>query len=419
VSIDSVPFAIPANSCGDRFHPRYRPGIDRRRFLLTSLAGAFAPLAAEAQQPGRIPRVGVLANGTAKKSPSVDAFRQGLRDLGYVEGHNMALEIRRAEGRFERLPEMAAELVRWKPDVLVTAGPYGLYAARRATTTIPIVMITCDPAETVVEGVARPSGHITGVTCMSSDLTPKRLQLLKEAVPSIRRVAVLYNRFDPNKVEEIRQMHVVAHTLQIILQPVEAAEAEAFDGAIADGVRGQADGLFVLPDPLTMLEGQRIAALAVKHRLPSMYGFKEFVMAGGLMSYGTPQPDLYRRAAAHVDKVIRGAKPSDVPVEQATRFEFQSPGPHDPAVAAGAGGSGHRIADRRRFPLTSVAAAPLRGRALPRCGRAKAMPPARSAPDVGGPAPGQRQPPGPRGGPGAAAARGHVPTADEQEVEGD
>jgi ABC-type uncharacterized transport system substrate-binding protein len=297
--------------------------MHRRRFLLTSLAGALAPPgAADGQQPGRMPRVGVLANGAAKKSPPVDAFRQGLRDLGYVEGQNIALEIRWAEGRFERLPEMAAELVRWKPDVLVTAGPYGLHAARRATTAIPIVMITCDPAESVVERIARPSGHITGVTCMSSDLTPKRLQLLKEAVPSIRRVAVFYNPFDPHKLEEIRQMYAAAHTLQLTLQPVEATEAEAFEGAIADAVRAQADALFVLPDPLTSLEGQRIAALATKHRLPTMYGFKEFVMAGGLMSYGTPQTDLYRRAAAHVDKVIRGAKPADVPVEQATRFEF-------------------------------------------------------------------------------------------------
>jgi putative ABC transport system substrate-binding protein len=144
-----------------------------------------------------MPRVGVLANGTAEKSPPTDAFRQGLRDLGYVDGQNVALEIRGAEGHFERLPEMAVELVRWKPDVLVTAGPYGLQAARRATTAIPIVMIICDPAETVVERIARPSGHITGVTYMSSDLTAKRLQLLKEAVPSIRRVAVLYNPFDP------------------------------------------------------------------------------------------------------------------------------------------------------------------------------------------------------------------------------
>jgi putative ABC transport system substrate-binding protein len=252
----------------------------------------------------------------------VDAFRRGLRGFGYVEGQNVALEIRWAEGRFERLPEFAAELVRWKPDVLVTAGPYGLQAARRVTTTIPIVMITCDPAETIVERIARPSGHITGVTCMSSDLTPKRLQLLKESLPSIQRVAVLYNPVDPNKAEEVRQMQAPARTLGITLQPVEAGEAGAFESAIDAGVRERAEALFVLPDPLTLHERRRIADLAAKHRLPAMYGFKEFVTAGGLMSYGTMQSDLYRRAAAHVDKVLRGANPADVPVEQATRFEM-------------------------------------------------------------------------------------------------
>ena len=280
------------------------------------------PLAARAQPAGKVPRVGILANGSAATSPPVDAFRRGLRDFGYVEGQTIALEIRWAEGRFERLPEMAAALVRWKPDVLVTAGPYGLQAARRATTTIPIVMIACDPAETMVERIARPSGHITGVTCMSSDLTPKRLQLLKETVPSIHRVAVLYNPFDPNKAEEVRQMQAPARTLGITLHSVEAREAEAFEGAVADAFRAQADALVVLPDPLTLQERRRIADLAAKHRLPAMYGFKEFVGAGGLMSYGTMQTDLYRRAAAHVNKILLGAKPADVPVEQATRFEL-------------------------------------------------------------------------------------------------
>ena len=298
-----------------------RPTITRFAIIVTVFLLA-TPLAAGAQPAGKVPRVGVLANGSAATSPPVDAFRRGLRDFGYVEGQNIALEIRWAEGRFERLPEMAAELVRWKPDVLVTAGPYGLEAARRATTTIPIVMIACDPAETMVERIARPSGHITGVTCMSSDLTPKRLQLLKETVPSIHRAAVLYNPFDPNKAEEVRQMQGPARTLGITLHSVEAREAEALEGAVADAVRAGADALVVLPDPLTLLERRRIADLAAKHRLPAMYGFKEFVEAGGLMSYGTMQTDLYRRAAAHVNKVLRGAKPADVPVEQATRFEL-------------------------------------------------------------------------------------------------
>jgi len=298
-----------------------RPTITRLAIIVTVFLLA-TPLAARAQPAGKVPRVGILANGSAATSPPVDAFRRGLRDFGYVEGQTIALEIRWAEGRFERLPEMAAALVRWKPDVLVTAGPDGLQAARRATTTIPIVMIACDPAETMVERIARPSGHITGVTCMSSDLTPKRLQLLKETVPSIHRVAVLYNPFDPNKAEEVRQMQAPARTLGITLHSVEAREAEAFEGAVADAFRAQADALVVLPDPLTLQERRRIADLAAKHRLPAMYGFKEFVGAGGLMSYGTMQTDLYRRAAAHVNKILLGAKPADVPVEQATRFEL-------------------------------------------------------------------------------------------------
>jgi putative ABC transport system substrate-binding protein len=157
---------------------------------------------------------------------------------------------------------------------------------------------------------------------MSSDLTPKRLQLLKEAVPSIRRMAVLYNPFDPNKAEEVRQMQAPARTLGITLELAEAGEVGAFERAVADAVRQGADALFVLPDPLTLLERRRIAGLAAKHRLPAMYGFKEFVTAGGLMSYGTMQTDLFRRAAAHVDKVLRGKNPADVPVEQATRFEL-------------------------------------------------------------------------------------------------
>src|SRR4030095_1726088 len=205
-----------------------------------------APLTTVAQQAGKVPRVGVLANGSAATSPAVDAFRQGLRDLGHVEGQNITLEIQWAEGPFEGMPELAAELVRRKPDVLVTAGPYGLLAARRATMAIPIVMIACDPAETMVERIARPSGHITGVTCMSSDLTPKRLQLLKETVPSIQRVAVLYNPIDPNKAEEVRQMQHPARALGITLQPVEAGETGAFEGAVAAAVRERADALFVL-----------------------------------------------------------------------------------------------------------------------------------------------------------------------------
>ena len=296
--------------------------MNRRDTLLSVLALGIDPLAAMAQQVGRVPRVGLLANGFATASPSVDAFRKGLRDFGYVEGENIALEIRWAEGRFERMPELALELVRWKPDLLVAVVPQGLQAVRGATKSIPVVVIACDPAESVVVNIARPSGNITGVTCMASDLTPKRLQLLKEAAPKIHRVAVLYNSFDPNKAEEVRQMHDVARVLGLSLLPVQIGEADAIESALASAVRARADALLVLNDPLLYQARRRIVELAARHRLPATYAFREYAEAGGLMSYGTMQNDLFRRAASHVNKVLKGAKPADLPVEQATLFEL-------------------------------------------------------------------------------------------------
>lgn len=294
----------------------------RRRFLIAAAALALATFAVVAHAQSKIPRIGFLAMGGAAASPPVDAFRQGLRDLGRIEGQNIALEIRWAEGRFERLPDLAAELVRWNPDVLVTVAPQGYDAVRRATKTIPVVIIACDPAEAVVQHIARPAGHVTGVTCMASDVTPKRLQLLKEAAPRISRVAVLYNPFDPNKADEARQMHAAAHALGVTLQPIEARDAAALDEAVAAAVRERADALFVLNDPLMFMVRKRIAELAAKHALPGIYAFREYVEAGGLMSYGTMQNDLFRRAANYVDKVLRGARPVDLPVEQATHFEL-------------------------------------------------------------------------------------------------
>jgi putative ABC transport system substrate-binding protein len=220
------------------------------------------------------------------------------------------------------MPELALELVRWKPDLLVAVAPQGLRAVRDATKSIPVVVVACDPAESVVENIARPSGNITGVTCMASDLTPKRLQLLKEAAPKIHRVAVLYNSFDPNKADEVRQMHDVARTLGLSLLPVAVREAGAIEKALASAVREKADALLVLNDPLLLQARRTIVDIAAKHRLPATYAFREYVTAGGLMSYGTMQNDLFRRAASHVAKVLKGAKPADLPVEQATLFEL-------------------------------------------------------------------------------------------------
>lgn len=293
-------------------------GVIIRLLAAVSLTVAHGAIA---QPQDSIPRVGFLSIG-GTNTRGVNAFRAGLRDLGRIEGKNIALEIRGAKGRFEHLPVLAAELVRWNPDVLVTVAPQGYHALRSATKTIPVVIIACDPAEAIVKHIARPSGNVTGVTCMASDITPKRLQLLKEVAPHIRRVAVLYDPFDPNKADEVRQMHAPARSLGVILLPIEAREAAALEVVLTAAVRERADALFVLNGPVMFMARKRIAELAAKHALPAMYAFKEYVEAGGLISYGTMQQDLFRRAAAPVDKILKGSKPVDIPVEQATLFEL-------------------------------------------------------------------------------------------------
>lgn len=290
--------------------------------LATSLFVAVS-LSAMAQTGSKVPRIGFLALGSGKvPSPQLEAFRKGLRDMGYVEGSNLALEIRWAEGQFDKLPELATDLLRWKPDLLVTVAPQGLQALRSASQSIPVVIVACDPAESIVKNIARPSGNITGVTCMAADLTPKRMQLLKEAVPRIRRMAVLYNPFDPNKADEVSQMHDAARMIGISLYPVEARDSAQIDEAFSRAVKEHADALFVLNDPFMFQARKRISELAAKHKLPGIYAFKEYVEAGGFMSYGTMQNDLFQRAAAHAGKVLRGTKPADLPVEQATHFEL-------------------------------------------------------------------------------------------------
>lgn len=289
-------------------------------FLLAAVSLAGAP-GGFAQQQNRIPRVGFLSTGSVT-SPPVNAFRAGLRDLGRIEGQNIALELRGANGHFERLPALAEELVRLKPEVLVTVAPQGYFAVRGATKTIPVVIIACDPAEAIVQHIARPTGNVTGVTCMASDITPKRLQLLKEAAPRIGRVAVLYNPVDPNKADEVRQMRAAARSLGVTLLPIEARDAATLEAALTGAGNERADSLLVLNDPLMFMARRKIAELAAKHALPAMYAFKEYVDAGGLISYGTMVQDLFRRAAAPVDRILKGAKPVDIPVEQATLFEL-------------------------------------------------------------------------------------------------
>jgi putative ABC transport system substrate-binding protein len=295
------------------------------RLLSLALALLVAPHAAGAQQPKKVPRIGVLWTFSPTiASPFAEAFRQGLRGLGYVEGQNIALEQRWAEGRFDRLPSLAAELVRLNVDVIVTASTPAVQAAQQATRTIPIVMtLVSDPvASGLAASLARPGGNVTGLSLMQPEVTGKRLQLLKEVVPKVSRVAVLWNPSTSSLLPLLRETQAAARTLGVQLQVVEVRGPTELDSAFSAMTRDRARALVVLPDPIYQDRRGQIAALAAKSRLPAIFAWKEAVDAGGLMSYGASLPDIFRRAAVYVDKILKGAKPADLPVEQPTRFEL-------------------------------------------------------------------------------------------------
>jgi putative tryptophan/tyrosine transport system substrate-binding protein len=284
------------------------------------------PLAAAAQPAASIPRIGFLGNSSPTfASPLVEAFRHGLRERGWVEGQNIALEFRWAEGELERFPALAAELVHLKVDVIVTIGgtPASL-AAKHATDRIPIVMaVGADPVGTgLVASLAQPGGNITGLTLFVPELEGKRLELLKEAVPGVSRVAVLANPVNPATARAVRETEVAAQALRIPLQLLEVRDPSELEGAFAAMTSAQADALIVLPDPMLAAQRTRVVELAAKTRLPAMYAFREDAEAGGFMAYATNFPDLLRRAAGFVDKILKGAKPADLPVEQPTKFEL-------------------------------------------------------------------------------------------------
>jgi putative tryptophan/tyrosine transport system substrate-binding protein len=280
---------------------------------------------ASSQQPAKVPRIGVLwLYSPTIASPFAEAFRQGLRGLGYVEGQNIALEERWAEGRFDRLPSLAAELVRLNVDIIVTTSTPGAQAGQQATKSIPIVLtLVSDPVKSgLVGSLARPGGNVTGLSLMHPDLTGKRLELLKEVIPKLSRVAVLSNSANPIIPPLLRETEAAARALGIQLQVVEVRGPTEFDGAFSAMTRDRAGALVVLPDGIFQNERRRIAALAVKSRLPAMYAWREAVEDGGLMSYGASVPDIFRRAATYVDKILKGAKPAELPVEQPIKFEF-------------------------------------------------------------------------------------------------
>jgi putative ABC transport system substrate-binding protein len=286
--------------------------------LLALLAAGAAPLAAEAQQAGKVYHVGYLSTPT-------DAFLRKLRELGWVEGQNLVIEYRWAEGNVERLPDLAAELVRRNVDVIVAPAGSAALAAKNATSSIPIVMIfPSDPVEMgLVASLRRPGGNITGTTLTPGpEIFGRQLQILKETIPRASRVAILSNPADPSFALQVREVEAAARTLRMRLQHVEAKGPEEFDSAFAAMARERADALLVNGTSTFLAHRTRIAELAVKNRLPTMYSFRESVEAGGLMAYAVNMADFVGRAAVYVDKILKGAKPADLPVEQPTKFEL-------------------------------------------------------------------------------------------------
>ncbi len=280
---------------------------------------------AEAEQPKKVSRIGYLsALSQPADSYRSEAFRRGLRELGYVEKKNVTIEYRYAKGKVNVLSELAAELVRLKVDIIVTQSTLDAYAARQSTSAIPIVMIASDdPVGTgLVASLARPGGNITGLTSLSRELSGKRLELLKEAVRGLARVAVLWNAANPDKARDVEATQVQARTLGLELQSLEVRGPDDFDGAFQTATRKRAGALLMLADPLTITYQSRIVNLATKSRLPSMHEQREFVDAGGLMAYGPSLLGLFRHVATYVDKILKGAKPADLPVEQPTQFEL-------------------------------------------------------------------------------------------------
>jgi putative tryptophan/tyrosine transport system substrate-binding protein len=300
--------------------------IDRRAFLAGSGAVLLAaPLAAEVQPAGKVYCIGVLEpTSMALNAANLDAFRQGLRELGYVEGRNMRIEYRSADGRSERFPDLAAELVRLKVDVILTRGTPAVMAAKNATGTIPVVMAASgDPVLSgVVSSLARPGGNVTGLSAVVVEVSGKRLELIREMAPGVSRVAALFNMSNPNDALQWKEIETAAPSLRVQLQLLDVRKPSDFAGAFDAAIKGRAGALVVGLDALTWANHRPIVDLAAKHRLPAIYGGREFVNAGGLIAYGVSYPHLYHRAANFVDKILKGAKPADLPVEQPSKFEL-------------------------------------------------------------------------------------------------
>jgi len=295
---------------------------DRRTFIGSVACGLFgSPAITLAQQPAKVPRIGVLANS---ESPAWDAFRRGLRELGYVDGHNVAMEWRWADGKADRYPALAAELVQLKVDLIVTSSTPATLAAKQATSTIAILMLNSAYPDKIglVESLARPGGNITGYSNLSADLMGKKLQLLKEMVPKAARVAVLWDPANPVAVMGFRDMLAAAAVVGLEIQSIEVSGPDDYPAAFAAVTAGRADALHANVNPVNSRNYQLIVDFALKNRLPSSFEERLFVVAGGLFSYGSSFSDTYQRSAIYVDKILKGAKPAEMPIQQPTKFEF-------------------------------------------------------------------------------------------------
>ena len=298
----------------------------KRREFITLLGGTAAwPLAARAQQAGKVHRIGVLETiSTTLNVANFYALREGLRQLGYAEGQNLVIEYRSADGRDDRFPGLARELLALKVDVIVTRGTPAAKAVKNATSTVPVVMMASgDPVGVgLVTSLARPGGNITGLSAIVGELSPKRLELIREIVPGLARIAVLANTSNDAVRRDWARIETAARSLGVQSQLLDLRESDALGPTFDDASARRADALVVVIDAITQANQQRIVDLAMKHRLPAIYSSREFVDAGGLISYGVSYPDLYRRAATYVDKILKGTKPADLPVEQPTKLEL-------------------------------------------------------------------------------------------------
>ena len=300
--------------------------IDRRTFIASAAFALFvAPLAANAQQTAKVFRIGLLGNISLAEPEGArlwGAFIQGLRDLGYVEGQNITIELRSSEGKYERLPDLAAELVRLKVDVIVVPADQNALAAEHVTRAIPIVMIGNPVGSGLVASLARPGGNITGLSVLAPEIVGKQLELLKELIPRVSSVTILWNPTNPGHSRALEEARIAARSLGIKLQISGARGPDEFEGAFAAMTRERVGAVLVLLDGMFLLHQSRIIDLAAKSRLPAMYSRRSDVTGGGLMAYAPSLPDIFRRAATYVDKILKGAKPDDLPIEQPTKFEF-------------------------------------------------------------------------------------------------